>query len=224
MRKLITACMALAAFLAFAVMPSVASATNDPDLTHPTGTLLATGAKIKGTNVGETLMTDASGNVLTRCTTAVMTGELVTNNGSEVQGSISSATFSGTGTGGECTSSFGGITVETTEGNGVPWCLRSGPNQETHKFEVRGNSCANKERGITFVLNSTTVGKCKYERASGNPITGTYTTHPEDAVLHISGVEFPREEGGFLCPAKGFLDMTFTLETDTPTPEPLYIS
>ena len=54
-KKLITACMAIAAFAAF-VVPSTASATNDPQLTDTGG--LPKGAKIVGTNVGETLFTN----------------------------------------------------------------------------------------------------------------------------------------------------------------------
>ena len=48
-KKLTTACLALSALAAFA-LPAVASAS--PEITHPTGTRLATGTKITGTNVG----------------------------------------------------------------------------------------------------------------------------------------------------------------------------
>jgi hypothetical protein len=42
-KKLITACVALAAFAAFVVLPATASAVNKPVITHPTRTVLKTG-------------------------------------------------------------------------------------------------------------------------------------------------------------------------------------
>ncbi|MGN6201343.1 MAG: hypothetical protein ACTHNY_02935 [Solirubrobacterales bacterium] len=219
--------MALAAFAAFAVAPSVASATNDPDVTHPTGTLLAVShaapAAITATNVGETLMTDINGNVLTRCNKAVMTGDLETNTGSgTVEATITSATFAGSGSLAsngelECTGSFGNITVTANPAtNGLPWCLRSTSTMVTDEFQIRGNGCTSASRPIRFVLDSTTAGECAYERSGAIP--GTFTTHPASASaaqLSISKVEFPRISGGFLCPSAGFLDMTFELETSS---------
>jgi hypothetical protein len=227
-RKLITACMALAAFAAFAVMPAIASATNDPDLTHPTGTLMPAGkghpaSGIKGTNVGLTLMTNSSGGILTECNSAVMTGTLIKNDGSNVEGNISSATFTGTASGGACTGSFGNVTVTTNPAtNGIPWCLRSTSTMATDEFQVRGNECSKAARPIRFVLDIIFGGSCVYQR--GTAIPGTFKTHPEDALLSISKVEFPLLEGGFACPSVGFLDMSFTLETDSVSTEPLYIS
>jgi len=52
-KKLILACMAIAAFAAF-VLPATASATNDPQLTDSFGTV-AVGSLIAGTNVGNTI-------------------------------------------------------------------------------------------------------------------------------------------------------------------------
>ncbi|MGN6201285.1 MAG: hypothetical protein ACTHNY_02640 [Solirubrobacterales bacterium] len=230
-KKLITACMALFALAAF-VLPASASAV---ELTHPTSTRLATNVKIDATSIGIQKLTDPSGNPLVECTSATMTGTLTKNNGSEVEGSIESTTFSGTGTNGECTSVIGGLTVDTNLGNGTPWCLRATPTMNADEFQVRGNSCANASRPITFVLTSTTIGTCKYSRSE--PIRGTYTTdtnpNPQDAILSLSGsgetgttdTNFTKEEGSFLCPGSGTLDMEFTLETDTtPTASPLYIS
>ena len=62
-KKLIAACMAITAFAALA-MASTASAA--PVVTHPTGTVLATGANIVGTNIGETVMKTSLGNVTCR--------------------------------------------------------------------------------------------------------------------------------------------------------------
>jgi hypothetical protein len=229
-KKLITACMALVALAAFA-LPAVASATNDPDLTHPTGTLLATSTAIRATSTSIIKLKDSSGNTLTECSTGDFNGTLTKNDGSNVEGSIESSTFSGTGASGECTSTFGGITVDTNIGNGTPWCVRSTSTMVTDEVQIRGNSCANAARSITFVLTSTTVGTCKYNRVE--PIKGTYTTHSTgDAIITVtaagatgsSDAEFLKEEGGIFCPGAGRLEGSWTLETNAAGTSPLYIS
>lgn len=214
-RKLITACMALAAFMAFAVVPSISSAS--PELTHPTGTTLKVGSKIDATNVGDTLMTDAGGGVLTRCSSATMTGTVTSNTGTAIAADISTATFSGTAAGGACTGSFGSTTPTPKN---LPWCIKS--TKTADQFEVRGGACSEASKPITFILDAPFGVECKYSRTSA--ILGTFATHPSDAVLTISKVEFPGESTPFPCPSTGYLDMSFTLETDTPTAEPIYIS
>lgn len=243
-KKLIATCMALAAFVAFAVAPSVASATNTPVITHPTGTVLNPTGKtcgaisnavcLKGTNIGETIMRSSAtgGIVLTRCTTSVMTGELTKNNGTTVEGNVRSASFSGTGTEvngvNECTGTFGNITVTTAVASGLPWCMRSTSTMKTDEFQIRGGLCSEAAREIRFILDSTTAGECTYGRTAA--IVGTYTTDTEpelsDAVVHIKEQEFVKKAGGIGCPSVGYLEMSFTLETDTapPTAEPLYFS
>ncbi|MDQ3725366.1 MAG: hypothetical protein M3335_05685 [Actinomycetota bacterium] len=218
----------MAAFMAFAVLPATASATNDPDLTHPTGTLAKTGKNnIRAKNVGVLLMTDANTGTLVECTTAHMTGDLEKNTGSLVEGSIRTATFSGTGPTyqgePECTSTnLGGLTVTpSTATNGLPWCLRSTNTMATDEFQVRGNECGAAERPIRFAFDTTLFVTCVYERTT--PIPGTFKTHPEDAVLSVSHVEFKRVSG-FGCPEQGFLDMSFTLETNVAGTNPLYVS
>ena len=228
-KKLMTACMALVAFAALAVMPAVASATNDPDLTHPTGTPLAPGAKITATNIGETLMTDANTNILTRCTKAVLTGELTKNNGTEVEGSVTSASFTGSGSESRCTATFGDSIITPTVpvagvAHGLPWCIRSTPAMGTDEVQVRGGKCSEASRDIRFILDVFGgATECEYQRTTAIP--GTYTTEPSDAIVHISEQKFSRIRGSsFICPSEGFLDMSFTLETDTPTADPLYFS
>jgi hypothetical protein len=224
-RKLMTACMALAAFAAFAVMPSIASATNDPDLTDSGGSSVPVGTKIKATSIGNLVMTDVNTNHLVTCSSAWMTGELTKNDGSNIEGNVESATFSGTGTNGECTSTFGGITVTTNVTNGIPYCMRSTATMETDEFQVRGGKCSEASREIRYTLDSTTIGECTYGRTAA--VVGTYTTTPEDAVVHITHQKFEKKAGGFFCPGEGYLDFTFTLEKDTTpltTTDPLYIS
>jgi len=252
-KKLITACLGLLALAAF-ILPATASAA--PEITHPTGTRLnpTTGSCtsvagtvcVTATNVGETLLkTDpASGEptVLARCTTAAMTGYLKKNNGTEIEATIHTATFSGTGglSNGmnECTGSFGNITV-TTNGNkvdnesvtnGTPWCIRATKAMEPDEFQLTGGDCVSEPPAITFILDSTTAGECKYTRSAA--VKGTYTTDSTgDAVLTVTAKEgtladttFTREAGGVLCPGTGTLEMSFTLETDEKEAKPLYIS
>jgi len=251
-KKLITACMALVALAAFA-LPAAASATS-PVVTHPTGTVLnpetgeCTSVKkticIKGTNVGKTkLLTDP----------AEGTSPLPLTGG-VIEATIHTATFEGTGgviTGGtmhECTGLNGiGEMTPTTNGggtdgesiaNGTPWCLKSGASDT---FTIRGGACTAESRKITFILDATKIShptefnECKYERATA--VEGTFQTDTEagkDAVLSVkpgsttaerAKTTFTGETGNSIeCPARGTLEMSFTLETDTATAEPIYIS
>jgi len=216
-KKLMTGLLALIALAAMA-LPAVASAS--PELVETTSGgvshRLATGVAIRGTNVGVTKMTDASGNTLVECTTAQMDGTLNTNTGTDIAGTINTATFSGTGTGGVCTGFFGSnATVTTNVGNGTPWCLSAGGKLGSDVFSLRGNGCASAIRSITFVLD-TSFGQCKYERPASTAVTGTFVTDSsgQEATATTTKSEFPAEAGNpFGCPTVGYLDMTFRLET-----------
>ena len=128
-KKLILACMAIAAFAAF-VLPATASATNDPQLTDSFGTV-AVGSLIAGTNVGNTIFWNTSTNIeLAVCDKATMTGKVLKNSGGTVEGEITSAKFSGTGgvhaDNGlqECTGDIGSSYVTVKN---LPLCVRSTP-------------------------------------------------------------------------------------------------
>jgi len=270
-KKLITACLGLFALAAF-VLPAMASAS--PVLTHPTGTALQPvfeGAKSKNcaeggtcitaTNVGETFfmsdLSQATQTVIAQCSKAVITGSLTKNNGTEIEGDITTATFSGSGAESinsmtECTGIANlGVTangkhavktggaLEKTDNEEVssatPWCLAASGATDT--FTVRGGTCSEASRKITFILDSTfskgVSTECKYERTAA--IQGTYTTDTSgDAVLTVVPGEtaasrekttFKGETGNnILCPSLGTLQMSLTLETDKATAEPLYIS
>jgi hypothetical protein len=223
-KRLIAACMVIAAF---AVVPSLASAK--PVITHPTGTVLATGTKIKATNVGSTIMTTPIGNIT--CSTAILTGELtqnITTNG--FKGTITSAEFGGTGstiTGDnepECTGSgFVGNTGITAT---PPYCVEG--IEANDKLKVRGGACNKAAENIVFKMTVTgpfgiKVG-CTYSKAS---MTGNFQTDTEagkDATATVSEEEFKKTEGGGECPESGKLDMTFTMETDVETATPIYVS
>jgi hypothetical protein len=232
-KKLTTACVALVALAAF-VLPAAAQATNKPLITHPTGTTLATGSLITGTNVGNTLLVTTGGETKLTCTTATMTGKLTSNTTGNVQGNITAATFTGGGSGGACTGIFNAVVVP----EGLPWCLKSNSEMENDEFQVSGGECGGTASKIKFTLKvfGSETQKCVYESTTTTAVKGTYTTHSTgDAVLTT-----PRAGGtlsgdsGFnkisdttpfeLCPKSSALKMTFTLETDEATAKPLYIS
>jgi hypothetical protein len=257
-KKLITACMALFALAAFA-LPASASAAG-PVVTHPTGTRLDPEAgectTVKKTvcvtahNVGETILFNGAGTEeLTKCTSAIMTGYLTKNTGGAtgtVEGTIHTATFSGTGGAhsgmNECTGvagSFGNLTVTTNGGgvdentvaSGTPYCLKANNTMAANEFQVRGGKCSEAARAITFNFDTTLAGECKYSRAAAEPIKGTYTTHTTgDAILSVSpavpaNTKFTAEAGNsILCPASTTLKLSLTLVTETETAEPLFIS
>jgi hypothetical protein len=217
-RKVITASMALAA-LAAIVLPATASSAQ---LTSPTGTLVAAGATVKATNVGTSRLTDASGNTLTECSTTSMTAELIKNNGTEIEANITSVSSGGTGVAGECTSSFGGFTPKFNIGNGTPWCLKSVNGID--EFTIRGGRCTDAARSVTVVMDSTTVGICKYNRSA--VLSGSFITDSSDgdAVLSMNSNEITKEEGGIFCPSSGRVDVSYTLEADEAGTTPMYIS
>lgn len=220
-KKLFAACLVIAAF---AVVPSLASA--NPILTEPTGTALTGEPNIVGTNVGETTMTTSLGNL--HCTTAILTGKLKSNTTASggAKGEITSAKFGGTGptqSGApepECTGSNfftpnTTITPEISTTQGLPWCLEAGT---TDTFTVKGGTCGS-QRPITFALDITGIGTCRYIRET--TINGTLVTDGAGAnenTMSITNVAFTKEEpSAFGCPGEGQLDMKFSLETENGT-------
>jgi len=230
-KKLNTACMALVALAAF-VLPAVASASLQ--ITHPTGTRLATGVKIKATQIGASKFTSTSntgaGSVLWECSAGSMTGELTKNNGAEIEANIEALSLSGTAAESKCTG-LGGLKYTSNVGNGVPWCLRATNAMNADEFQIRGGKCNEAARPTTLLFDTGLGVNCSYERTTA--IKGTYTTDSTgDAILTLTGsaetgisdTGFTREGTNALCPASTTLDTQFTLETDTETAQPLYIS
>lgn len=201
----------VAAIMALAVVPAAASATNSPELVEA-GKAVATGTNILATNSGNTLMTDSSGNVLLSCEVATMTGTVTKNDGSNIEGNITSASFKNKEAS-TCSGSLGATTVTPNPAtNGLPWCIRSTSTMATDEFQLRGNECAKTSRAIRFVLDLPFSVVCTYQRSGA--VVGSFTTGEGSTVLSISKQEFPLLEGGFACPSAGFLDMSFKLETD----------
>jgi hypothetical protein len=214
------ACLVLAVTAVFSMLPSLAWAATE--LTHPTGTRLPVGSPLLLTNVGEFKPTDPNGTIFFSCTSTPLTGELVKNNGTEVEANITNVAFNGTG---GCTTAFGGLTVTTGVVNGVPWCLRMNTLMAADEFQIRGGKCSEAPRKISFTLDGS--ANCTYGRAE--PLKGTFTTDTgassTDGILQLVSQAFVKETGiGFLCPTEYKWDMTLTMETDQSLNQPLYFS
>lgn len=239
--KLIKACIAMAAFAALFVVPSVASAL--PELTHPTGTRAPVGTLITATNVEHTgtskilKMTIPGFEQPVECATATLTGELTSNTGNHIAGNITTAEFYGkpgeATHGVHCTGPLGNVTVTPSHSTNpchtptggsahcsLPWCVTA--TGEKTEFTVRGGKCSEAARPITFTLHTALLGACSYQKAS---VTGTFTRHPADAIMTITNQNFTRltTTGSAFCPGEGALDMAFTLGTDPDDTKPLYI-
>jgi hypothetical protein len=82
MAKLLKSASPGIALLALALSPGPSFAS--PLLTHPTGTALATGAKVTDTNIGVTRFKSTGGAILAECPTTFTTGTVATNSGTHV--------------------------------------------------------------------------------------------------------------------------------------------
>ena len=221
-KKLMTGLLALVAFAALA-LPAAASASPEIGETNAgVWSKLAVGTGITGTLVnGASKMTSPGGATLTECAVAHQGGTLFENSGTSIKGEITTASFTNAG-GAECSTFFGGTTKVTTNvGNGTPWCIQT--TKTADQVEIRGGKCSEAPRSITFVLDTSTGGVCKYNSTTFP--TGNFTTDVsgQDAVVTLTKAGLWKlEEGGFLCPSEANLDMSFTLEKANSN-TPLYI-
>jgi hypothetical protein len=221
--------MALAAYAAISMAPSAASAA--PVITHPTGSVLATGKLVTATNVGAVLLKTPIGNF--ECSTSRLTGKLTANaagKGFDIE--IEKVAFAGTGAtaagepAAECTATGSLFPVSVTPEpatNGTPWCLQA--TTTIDEFTLRGNGCTVASRAIQINLTETFIGTCSYERATSVPGTlRTDISEGEDGTLTIGGQEWKLIAGPVACAASFKLEATYTIETDSTMAEPLYIS
>ncbi|HWC48199.1 MAG TPA: hypothetical protein VG448_04905 [Solirubrobacterales bacterium] len=222
-KKLITACMALMAFAAFA-LPAIARAENHPLLVE-NGAAVPVGAKIWGTNEGITSFTNTSGAAQVECNSVKLTGTVTRNDSGFVEGTITTKDYSGTGAVNadnnlnECTgtSFFSGNSYITVTGN---LCIRSTPVMLTDEFQVgtdpAGGNCSETNGKVKFVIGNTSAGACEYETTG--LVKGDYTTSETKSLLTVrntqEGSGAKLIEGGFLCPSSGMLKMTYFMETD----------
>lgn len=207
-KKLITACLAIAAFAAFVVAPA---ASASPVLTEITkiddgggvitevSDTLSPGTSIKGTNTGNTLFTIEKDKTAVECTHAEFRGNVTVNNGAQIKGEIpvGGSSFSGTGANGDCTSPLGDIAPTVTS----KLCLETTLGTDNVKITGCGAN-------IKFSLKVTGLTTCNYKAAE---VTGTFKTGA-DATVNLSEQRATLESGLF-CPGEGWLDMDFDLTT-----------
>jgi hypothetical protein len=226
MMKLVKVFIAMMALAAFLVAPSVASAisptlgeTTEDGTTHlvPVGTkVIATNVEHAGT-VKTTVWKSNLGNL--ECETATWTGTVTKNSGGSVTVEIETADYRGdpSNPGIHCSGGFGGditVTPSHTSALGLPWCLHF---TAEDKFTVTGGKCSEATKALKFALHTATLGTCSYERSvATGPITGSYTTHPANAVLTIVGAnaKFTKTAGSVFCPSAIENFVAFTLTTD----------
>jgi hypothetical protein len=204
-KKLILAGMAIAAFAAFAVAPA---ASASPVLTEK-GVAVAANSLVTFTSTETPTFTGAF-NVT--CTKGTITAKVTKNSGTKIEGTALAANvqYSGTGTGGDCTSALGSTRVIVNS----ELCLTS---EASDTFVING--CEAKP--VEFTLEVTGTGPCKY---STSAIKGTFTTNATPATVKVTEQEAKKIEGGFFCPSSGKLDQDFDLYTDNAEEAGLTIS
>ncbi|HWN72825.1 MAG TPA: hypothetical protein VNN15_03340 [Solirubrobacterales bacterium] len=210
-KKLMLACMAIAAFAAFVIAPAASATTLTSE-----GIAVPVGTSITAKNTGNTVFT-ATGVTEVTCSTAHITGTVIANavGGKQVKGEVpvGNAQFNGTGAGGDCTSGLGdvGITVNSK------LCIETLAG--TDNLSVNGCNGAK----VTFSMLVTSTGTtCRYE---GNVEQGaSFTTNTSPTPVTVlngrpAATDVLLETGGsFLCPKEGSLDMVFDLYTTGATP------
>jgi hypothetical protein len=191
-KKLMMACMAIAAFAAFVIAPAAQGAA----LTEG-GVAVATGTSLTAKSTGVTKFTGGFG---VECETAHLTGTVTTNSNGTLAGKIpaANALFHNAGSN-PCSSLLGATTVKVTS----ELCLHVPKGSDV--LTITGCSGV-----VTFDLTAGGI-TCKYEASS---VSGTITTNVTPAVTTVSAQKAVEEEPRvFFCPDEGQLDMTFDLYT-----------
>jgi len=196
-RKLIAACLTIAAFAAMVIVPA---ASASPVLTNAKGERVPVGTEIHAVVVGNGVFT---GGFNITCSGGEGSGKVTANSGTKIKGEIpaNNLKLSGTGSGGDCTSALGNVSVvinskicgETIEGTD----------------QAKATGCG---ASLTFSITITGAGTCKYEAAS---MTGTFLTN-HDAEGTISEQSAKGEAtNGFFCPGEGKLDVSLAESINT---------
>ena len=196
-RKLLTACIAVAAFAAF-VVPTGASAAN---LTE-NGVTLTVGASITGTS---TLARFINSNNTVTCTHAHISGTVTADANGTIAAEIAAGNpaFTGIGGGGDCESVGLGAVKPVVNSK---LCLHIAKGTDTGTV----TGCAG--TAVTLTLKVTNFGlECHYERAS---IAAEITTAPADAQVRVvPGQLIKRHSSSFLCPAEYEFELELKLTT-----------
>jgi hypothetical protein len=194
-KKIMTACMAIVAFAAFAATPAPAAQLKE------NGTLLAPGASITGQSTSQALIT-VSGGLTFVCTSTHVRGTVTKNNGTKIEGEIpvGGIELKGTGAGEDCTSSLGPFKPTMT----TKLCLQINTGTDTGTMTGCGGN-------VRFTVDFTGASSCKYLTAS---ISGTIATAPNDA--EVIGSEQPvigDETNSFFCPVSAKFDSSWVMTT-----------
>jgi hypothetical protein len=207
-KKILAICAALVALGALAI-PAAASAAVT---LREAGTTVATGSALLAKGSGESIF--SAGELTVTCTNNNMTGEVVKNNGTTVEGTIKTASFKGAEAEEKCKgSSFIGATKVDIPGlvsGSSHWCVKNIAGED--KFELIGANCGTAAGTLTFTLTGAFIN-CSYTRSSA--VTGTFTTTTglTATTLTLGANQTFNSEGGF-CPATGSITkMKFTLFT-----------
>jgi hypothetical protein len=203
-KKLILAGMAIAAFAALAVAPAVSAS---PVITQ-NGVAIPPSLVIFTSTESPTF----TGAFNLICSKGSITAAVRKNSGTKIEATAlgTGIGFTGTGTGGDCTSALGSAKV-TVNGE---ICLVS---EASDTFVING--CEGKS--VEFTLEVTGTGPCRYSTPA---VKGSFTTNITPATLKVTEQEAKKIEGGFFCPSSGKLDLDFDLYADGEAGTPLTIS
>jgi hypothetical protein len=191
-KKLMMACMAIAAFAAFVVAPA---ASASPVLTSG-GSAVATGTSITAKNTGNTTFTSSIFNVT--CSSAHLVGTVTANAGTQIKGTIpkGSALYTGTGAGGDCTSGLGDVKVTVS----TELCIETVKGTDTVIIDGCGAN-------LGFTLAVTGGIACNF---TGKITSGaTFVTNAAATVNVVKGASVSSTDP--FCPSSGTLDMDFDL-------------
>lgn len=206
-RKVILSLAAMTAFIAFAVVPALASAAV-PTLREANGTLVT--EPVLATNSGNILLETSLGTVT--CTKSKFTADIISNNDTTLSATVTTAEFTGSGSEGKCTSSIFlnpqfKVTVENLD-----WCLSATGGDA---WSISGGACGATRKNLKFTLDNSTLGNCTYERAA---VTGTANTNVFPGTLTVGASQtFTKSAGPEFCPTLGTLKGAWTLETENGT-------
>ncbi|HET9676044.1 MAG TPA: hypothetical protein VFP21_00905 [Solirubrobacterales bacterium] len=191
-KRIIMSCLAIGAFMALVVVPT---ASASPVLTD-NEKAVAVGTSLVAKNTGAVVF---GGAFKAECSSAEFIGSVTANTGTSYKAEIplGGAKLSGSGTGGDCTSGLGSIKATV--------------NSKICEETVEGD--ASKLTGcganLTFTLEVTGTGACKYTAASASSsfVTGS------DATVNVKEQGFKKSEGGIFCPSEGSLTVDFDQTT-----------
>ena len=176
-------CAATAACATFAA--SVASAS-------PVMTIGGSSAPVGSSWVSRLAGTEEFSGFNVVCSATELKGTVIENSGTKIklETPVGSTAITGTATGGDCTSSLGATRYTVNS----KLCLETIPKTDNATATGCGGS-------ITFTLEVTAVGSCKYSTASA---AGTFKTN-EDFTFQFTKQPAKLEEGGVFCPSEGNL-------------------